>query len=152
MHINRQTSITTGINICALSNLELIHCTEPPLYISWLNDVVTNTLIKNTMSAGYHLLVTKHSHIYLNIKILQLHRLSHQTSYDGRLQKLLSTERTYTYSRYYPVHLATRLHSDAQINNIHYKTSTSDYNFQLFTIDTPPSHSDTAQTSSSLHI
>ena len=56
-----------GINTCALNNLDMHHCPEPPPYLSRPNNIATKTLIKNAMNAGHHLTVTEHIHLYIEM-------------------------------------------------------------------------------------
>ena len=62
------------------------------------NAIVSNTFIKNLMTARYRLTVTKQRNIYLNIKTLYPYLISEQTTHDGRMCTLLFSGMNDTYT------------------------------------------------------
>lgn len=69
-NVTYHKSFTIGMNTRTLNNLDLLHCLDSPLYLFRPNNVNTKIPIKNAMRVGHHLTVTKHIHLYLNIKTL----------------------------------------------------------------------------------
>ena len=96
--INRQKFFIAGIITYTIDDLDLLHCPESCLYLSHPNHVATNIFINNAIHAGYHLIVTKHSHLYLNIKTLQSYLFQHNTLYDVWHQTLIFKRMNNIYS------------------------------------------------------